>query len=67
MSRQVGAVVGVAVLVAIIGTPAPGEAADAFVAGWWFMAAAGVVAAVLALAVGGLRRTAAPTVAEARA
>ncbi|MFL5825509.1 MAG: MFS transporter, partial [Thermoleophilaceae bacterium] len=38
ISRQLGAVLGVAILVAIIGTPSPLEAANAFDNGWRFAA-----------------------------
>jgi EmrB/QacA subfamily drug resistance transporter len=36
VSRQLGAALGVAILVAIVGTPAPGELEDAFDRGWLF-------------------------------
>ena len=54
MSRQIGAVLGVAALVAIIGTPTTPQAAlDAFHAGRWFSAAA---AGATILAAAGLGR-----------
>ncbi|HEX8052879.1 MAG TPA: MFS transporter [Thermoleophilaceae bacterium] len=40
MSRQIGAALGVAVLVAIVGTPAPGDAVATFGHGWLFVAGA---------------------------
>jgi EmrB/QacA subfamily drug resistance transporter len=47
MSRQIGGVVGVAALVAILGAGAPGL--DAFRAGWAFMGAAALAAGAVAL------------------
>jgi MFS family permease len=48
-ARQMGAVLGVALLVAIIGTPrSPAEALDAFQQAWLMAAAAGVLSAVIA-------------------
>ena len=47
--RQVGGVLGIAVLVVLIGSPAPAGAADAFRRGWVFSAAAFVVCAGVAL------------------
>jgi EmrB/QacA subfamily drug resistance transporter len=59
MARQIGAVVGVAAIVAIIGTPRGlATVQDAFRQGWYGMAAAGVLAAVAALMIP--RRSAAP-------
>lgn len=52
MSRQLGAVLGVAILVALIGTPSPGAALAAFRDGWWFEALAAASAALAALAIG---------------
>jgi EmrB/QacA subfamily drug resistance transporter len=40
MSRQIGAALGVAVLVAIVGTPAPEDAVAAFGHGWLFVSGA---------------------------
>jgi hypothetical protein len=45
MSRQIGAALGVAIFVAVLGTPAPGEVLDAFRRGW-------VLAAALSLSAG---------------
>jgi MFS family permease len=49
MSRQIGAVLGIAVFVAVLGTPAPVEIRDAFTAAWVVLAAIGVLAAVVAI------------------
>jgi EmrB/QacA subfamily drug resistance transporter len=55
MSRQVGAALGVAVVVAIIGTPAPSEAVAAFGHAWIFVAAAGALTSITMLALGPVR------------
>src|SRR5215217_962665 len=52
IARQLGAVLGVALLVAIVGTPVPTELAAAFDRGWTFAAACFAFTAVAALAVG---------------
>ncbi len=52
IARQLGAVLGVALLVAIVGTPAPDEVAQAFDHGWTFAGVCFVVTAVGALAIG---------------
>jgi MFS family permease len=52
MSRQLGAVLGVAILVAVIGDPAPGALLDAFKQGWTFNVAAALVAGAAAAAIG---------------
>jgi hypothetical protein len=64
MSRQIGAVLGVAVFVAVLGTPAAGDAVDAFRNGYAFMVIAAVLAAAAALAIGtvGSQRAARPLV-----
>lgn len=54
-ARQVGAVIGIAVLVAIIGTPAPAEAPGAFDRAWIVIACSFALVAVGSLALGGLR------------
>ncbi|MCS0636680.1 MFS transporter [Streptomyces sp. LP05-1] len=45
MGRQIGAVLGVAILVGILDTPAPGHAVAAFRHGWYALAAASLLAA----------------------
>jgi MFS family permease len=54
-SRQIGAVLGIAILVAVIGTPAPGDALDTFHSAWVLMALPAVSAALLALGLGRVR------------
>jgi EmrB/QacA subfamily drug resistance transporter len=51
MFRQVGAALGVAAFVAIVGTPRRDNAIDAFRHGWAFMAGAAVVGGLLMLAI----------------
>jgi MFS family permease len=46
MARQLGIALGVAILIAILGHSAPDDALAHFHAGWWFIAAMGVAAAV---------------------
>jgi hypothetical protein len=64
MSRQIGSAFGVALLVAIVGTPSPAAAVGAFQDGWWMMVAAAAGAAVAFVGVGPL---AAPAGASAEA
>jgi hypothetical protein len=63
MSRQFGSALGVALLVAVLGTPSPSEVVDVFKDAWWMMAAAGAASAVSFALVGPLTR-APETVAE---
>jgi EmrB/QacA subfamily drug resistance transporter len=52
MSRQVGAAIGVAVLIAILANPAPTELFDRLRDGWVFIAVAGFGTALAGLAIG---------------
>jgi EmrB/QacA subfamily drug resistance transporter len=54
-SRQIGAVLGISLLIAILGTPAPSEALDAFTEVWHLMAFAALAAAAVSLALGRVR------------
>ncbi len=54
-SRQIGALLGIAVLVAVVGTPAPGAALGAFHDAWRLEALAGLAAGALALGLGRVR------------
>lgn len=51
-ARQLGAVLGVAILVALVGTPEPGDLLAAFREGWWFQVLAAAGATVAAFAIG---------------
>jgi EmrB/QacA subfamily drug resistance transporter len=55
MSRQIGSALGVALLIAILGTPSPAEALDAFDSAWTFMAIASAAAFLAFLALGRVR------------
>ncbi len=72
MSRQLGSVLGVAILVALLGSPSPADALAAFQHGWWFIAAAAAAGALVALLLGPVTQHApaaapAPAAAEATA
>ena len=70
VARQVGAVLGVALLVAVIGTPDPRDPAavlDAFDRGWAFAGACLAAAALLVWTMGRIVRPAEASAAEARA
>ena len=56
IARQLGAVLGVALLVAIVGTPTPAEAAGAFDRGWTLAAVCFAIVAVGGLAIGHIER-----------
>ena len=61
MGRQIGSVLGVAVFVALVGSPGTGAALHAFDKAWLFMSAAALAAALAATLVGREpRRAAAP-------
>ncbi|WP_320671114.1 MFS transporter [Patulibacter defluvii] len=57
-ARQLGAVLGVAILVGIYGHPAPGELLDAFRGGWTLMVVAAALAALVATGIGRARHAA---------
>jgi len=54
-SRQIGAVLGIAVLVAVLGTPSPEGAVSTFHTAWTLMAIPAATAGVLAIALGRVR------------
>ncbi|WCB93047.1 Multidrug resistance protein Stp [Baekduia alba] len=54
MSRQFGSALGVALLVAVLGTPSPADVVDAFQGAWWMMIGAGALSALSFVAVGPL-------------
>jgi EmrB/QacA subfamily drug resistance transporter len=54
-SRQIGAVVGVAGLIAVLGAPQAGSAVHTFHRAWFAMVATGVLAGLVALALGRVR------------
>lgn len=56
MSRQIGAVLGVAILVAILGSLDPADPLAAFERGWIFIAAAALASGAASLAIGRVRR-----------
>jgi EmrB/QacA subfamily drug resistance transporter len=64
MSRQIGSALGVALLVAVLGTPSPSEVVDTFKDAWWMMCGAAVLAALSFVAVGPLTRPGEETLAE---
>lgn len=66
MFQQVGAALGVAAFVAIVGTPAPEAAIAAFRAGWTFMAVAAAVGGLVILSAGHPAGARTPTTAEVR-
>src|SRR5439155_16971500 len=50
MSRQIGAVLGISLTIAILGTPhTPTQALDQFRNAWWVVTAAGLIGAIVAL------------------
>ena len=58
-ARQIGAALGISLLVAIVGTPSPGDAPAAFDAGWTFSVGAGLVAGLVSVGLGRVRAVAA--------
>jgi MFS family permease len=67
MSRQIGVALGVAVLVSVVGTPAPGEAVSKFQDGYTFITFAAAAAAVAIASIGrvGAAQAQAPAAAPA--
>jgi MFS family permease len=53
--RQIGAVLGIAILVAVIGTPDPSDPIGPFQDAWRLLALAGITAGLLALGLGRVR------------
>ena len=56
-ARQIGAVLGIAILVAIVGTPTPDTVVDSLRVGWVFTAGCFVVTAVIAVFLGRVSET----------
>ncbi|HET6505697.1 MAG TPA: DHA2 family efflux MFS transporter permease subunit [Baekduia sp.] len=67
MSRQIGSALGVALLVAVLGTPSPADVVATFQDAWWLMAGAAALASLSFVAVGPpARATADEPLAEGR-
>lgn len=62
-ARQIGAVLGISVLIAVLGTPTPLEAMDSFHEVWFLMAGLGLLASLISAGLGRVR-AGAPAVAS---
>jgi EmrB/QacA subfamily drug resistance transporter len=56
MSRQLGSAIGVAILIALLADPAPGELLDGIKRGWLFVAGTGIATTAISLAIGPISR-----------
>lgn len=64
-ARQIGAVFGIAALIAVVGTPSPLDPLGPFQDAWWLMVAASVAASLVSVALGRVRAVAPDAAVEA--